>query len=300
MEGQEPTLIDYLTVLGLSLPLSLLSLYLGKRFSYFTPHVYDKPLALRFKTLVGAFLLFLGLVVVVFPLLYLIFGKAEVQNAVREGSSEVHTVINAWVNIGLMMTSALMFVGYLRFLGKEVRRAVLGANGVLGLRQMLRDFFYGILTLPICYPIVLSVSQILGILVLLFFTGPRGDQVAVLLLKTSQSSLWLFSSMLLTIILIVPFIEELLFRGFLQVWLIGKVGTNLAIILTSLIFALFHYSSSQGVYNVEIIGSLFVLSCFLGYNVLRFKSLWASIGLHAFFNFTSVLMILNDASRGSS
>lgn len=292
MNGQEPSLSDYLAVLGVAVPFSFISLYFANRISYFKLKVSHQVETLRLKAVVGAFLLFFGLSLFIFPFLYVFLGKSSLEVLLKGKAPEVNGVINGWVNVGLMAILAIFFGGYLWILGPQAREAILGKKGILGLRQSCRDVGYGMATLLISYPIVLVVSQLLGIFVLVFLSGSRGEQVAVLLLKMSQSSPSLFAMMILTIILIVPFIEELLFRGFLQTWLTSKLGMNAAIVLTSLIFALFHYSSSQGVYNVEILGSLFILSCFLGYNTLKRQSLWASFGLHACFNFTSVVMIL--------
>jgi membrane protease YdiL (CAAX protease family) len=102
---------------------------------------------------------------------------------------------------------------------------------------------------------------------------------------------WLFWSSVILIVTLVPFLEEVLFRGFLQTWLRRVVGVSGAIWLTALTFALFHFSTSQGADNVELISSLFVLGCFLSFLRERQRSLWAPIGLHAAFNAISILMI---------
>jgi uncharacterized protein len=65
-----------------------------------------------------------------------------------------------------------------------------------------------------------------------------------------------------------------------------------SILLASLIFAFFHFSYSQGIDNIEVITSLFVFSCFLGFVYERQQSLWASVGLHALFNAISVVLIV--------
>jgi membrane protease YdiL (CAAX protease family) len=122
--------------------------------------------------------------------------------------------------------------------------------------------------------------------------GARGEQVAVQQLKLITHSEPLLISMMITIIGIVPILEELLFRGFLQSWLREKLSMWLAIPIASLLFAVVHFSKDQGLDNLELIASLFVLSCFLGYLFERQKSLWASIGLHSGFNLISAFMII--------
>ena len=62
--------------------------------------------------------------------------------------------------------------------------------------------------------------------------------------------------------------------------------------IASLIFAAFHFSTSQGLNNIELLVSLFVLSCFLGFLYERQESLLASMALHATFNAISILAIL--------
>jgi membrane protease YdiL (CAAX protease family) len=70
------------------------------------------------------------------------------------------------------------------------------------------------------------------------------------------------------------------------------LGTKAAILLTSLAFALFHYSGSQEIGNVSLIASLFTFALFLGFIYEKQSSLFASIGLHMTFNLASALRIL--------
>jgi membrane protease YdiL (CAAX protease family) len=115
--------------------------------------------------------------------------------------------------------------------------------------------------------------------------------VAVKHLKDVMVFPSLFWSSVILIISVVPILEEVLFRGFLHEWLVRLFGVKAAILLTASTFALFHFSTSQGADNVELIISLFVLGCFLSFLKERQRSLWAPIGLHSVFNAVSVLMI---------
>jgi membrane protease YdiL (CAAX protease family) len=96
---------------------------------------------------------------------------------------------------------------------------------------------------------------------------------------------------ILAIVILVPFIEELLFRGFLQSFLKRYVERKWAIVITAALFAIVHFAPSQKEGNVQLIGALFILACFLGFAYEKEGTLWAPIGLHVAFNGASVLMI---------
>ncbi|MEG0037325.1 MAG: CPBP family intramembrane glutamic endopeptidase [Victivallaceae bacterium] len=105
--------------------------------------------------------------------------------------------------------------------------------------------------------------------------------------RTSQTIL----TIIITTVLVIPFTEELLFRGFLQSWL-RKKGRTFAIITTSLIFAGLHFSPSQADGNFILIPSLFLVSLFLGLVYEKEKNLLAPYLLHALFNLSHALMII--------
>lgn len=155
-----------------------------------------------------------------------------------------------------------------------------------------KQLFIGIYTWFAAYPFVLVFSQAVALLVLGIFRKPNLDQVAVSHLKSVLANPLLFLATSVELIILVPFIEEFLFRGLLQSWLKVKFKqATAAILLTSGVFSIFHYAGSQGISNIELLSSLFLLSCVLGFLYERQRSLWASMGLHAFFNMISILLI---------
>lgn len=156
-----------------------------------------------------------------------------------------------------------------------------------------QDFLFGAASWLLSYPWVIVMGHLVA-LILIFFLGtaPESEQVAVKQLKLSQEQPMLFAWLMVAIILLVPLTEEILFRGFLQRGLRRYLSPWPAIALTSLIFALFHYSSSQHWNNIELILSLFILSCYLGLIYEKRGSLWAPVGLHMTFNAISVGMIV--------
>lgn len=155
----------------------------------------------------------------------------------------------------------------------------------------------GIIAWFVSYPLVLAFSQGLSLVLWHIFHHPFIEQVAVQHVRHILANPLLFGLTALAIVTLVPVTEEFLFRGLLQTWLKHKFHhTWAAIALSSLVFALFHYSTQQGVTNIELLSSLFLLSCMLGYIYERQRSLWASVGLHGFFNLMSLLMIFQDST----
>lgn len=155
-------------------------------------------------------------------------------------------------------------------------------------------FLKGALVWFLSYPVMMIVSQAVSHIVAYFYAGPLPEQVAVEHLKLTQEHPLLFEVTLFEILLLVPIVEEILFRGYLQGWLRNYMGRGYAITWTAMIFALFHYSASQQIFNIELIASLFVLACYLGFLYEKYQNIWASIGLHSCFNTISVVMILQS------
>ncbi len=190
-----------------------------------------------------------------------------------------------WISAGALFLSAIAVIAFV--LNSSTRRMILG-------QLTLRPLVAGILSWVVVYPVVLFTSQFISYLIHLFYTGELPDQLAVDYLKSTMGHPGLFELTLFQIIILVPLVEELLFRGLLQTGFREFLGQKRAIVLTAAIFALFHFSLGQGVFNVELIVSLFVLACFLGFLYEKYRSLLASFGLHATFNAVSVLMIINQ------
>jgi membrane protease YdiL (CAAX protease family) len=157
------------------------------------------------------------------------------------------------------------------------------------------SFLVGCATWLICFPQLFCLNYWLSMLLEYYFHSPEVDQVAVALLKQSISSPPLLTLYFVAIVTIVPLVEEFLFRGILQRWLSSMVGVPLSIVIASLLFASLHFSRSQAIYNLELLPSLFLLSCYLGFLYERQRSLWAPIGLHATFNLMNGSMLVVNA-----
>lgn len=77
-------------------------------------------------------------------------------------------------------------------------------------------------------------------------------------------------------IVVIPFLEEVIFRGLLQSALVSRLGARRGVILTALLFALLHGLSSF----VPVLA----LALLLGELRQRTGSLWASYAVHLFHN----------------
>lgn len=156
-------------------------------------------------------------------------------------------------------------------------------------RDLKSDVSFAIMACLVSFPLVVCVGQILEIFVYLFFhTLQLPDQLVISFLKTTFEKPLYFFFATFSIIIFAPAIEELLFRGFFQSYLRRYFNAPIAIMLSSAAFSLFHFSKDQGLGNIPIIGSLFVLANFLGFVYERQGSLLSPMILHAAFNILSI------------
>ena len=91
--------------------------------------------------------------------------------------------------------------------------------------------------------------------------------------------------------IIVPFVEELLFRGLLFRWLSIKINVPWAIVLSSVVFAVLH-----GI--PHFIPAITVLGAVLAILTNRSGSLWPAIVAHGTFNSVMIVMVYSLISAG--
>lgn len=85
------------------------------------------------------------------------------------------------------------------------------------------------------------------------------------------------------VIIIAPFIEEIIFRGFLQRILERRLrDITKAILLSALIFALIHFNPWWAI-------QIYIIGIFMGFVAWKTNSVWVSFFLHAFNNGVAVL-----------
>lgn len=91
----------------------------------------------------------------------------------------------------------------------------------------------------------------------------------------------LFFSVLIT--LLVSLIEEISMRGYLLASLMDSMNKYLALVISSMLFAIFHIFNP----NMNLIGftNIFLAGCLMGIGYIYNRSLWFPIALHFSWNF---------------
>ena len=157
-------------------------------------------------------------------------------------------------------------------------------------QDWLKGLGFGILF----WPALASVVWLLQFVVS-FYQLPSQQHVVQFLLGLVDRPVFL-SIMTLEIALLVPFLEELLFRGYLLSFLKGTIHPFLAYVLSALIFAWMHYSVAQQGSNYAFLPALFLFG--LCSALIREKSsLSRIVGLHSGVNSTSILFLFSGAMR---
>jgi membrane protease YdiL (CAAX protease family) len=193
--------------------------------------------------------------------------------------------------IGVVL-QALVVLGIVRVL-------VIGMDALtwtdMGLRASLpaafRDIVWGA---AFALPVIVVTAIFVNVLVTIVGSTPESP------LPPAGTSAGLAIN-LLAGALIVPFYEEILFRGFATTAWARAVGPATAIIRTSVLFALAHILSQGGENFGEALGVAVVaatarlpVALVLGWVFIRRRSVWASVGLHATFN--AFLLVLAESA----
>jgi membrane protease YdiL (CAAX protease family) len=167
------------------------------------------------------------------------------------------------------------------------------ARGLKGLglnpTTVPRDLVAALLNLLAIMPVVLGaiiLTTIIGKLILGDkFQMPQHEELKQII----AYSQWQVRALIVfTAVVVVPFVEELIFRGMIQTMLRSYIVRPWpAIFVASFVFVVFHADAPHW-------PALFVLSLCLGYSYEKSGSLFRPIFVHALFNAMSVLAALNQ------
>lgn len=148
----------------------------------------------------------------------------------------------------------------------------------------------------IMFAVIITVLMILFAVIISYISLQLGIEAAEnqVLEFFQQGDIYVFAFVLLTVFIVAP-AEEFLFRGVVQYRFNNVVGPIVSIVLTSILFSLFHIPAMIESSSVEIavyLVSLFVGSLLLGYAYERTNNLFVPIISHAFYNSVIALQFL--------
>ncbi|MFZ0565203.1 MAG: type II CAAX endopeptidase family protein [Chlamydiales bacterium] len=226
-------------------------------------------------------------------LVYLILGLFLSQLFLLLTQKQVLGVLlKGWLQLLSLACIFIALIIYCSLINSKVSRVIFWGEKQRSAKRFFKGLAMGLLAYLVSYPVVLLVQLIAGLISEYVWGKIEVEQVAVEQLKKTLHRPALFVSMVFFVVVLVPFMEELLFRGFLQSFLKRYLKRGWAILLTAFLFALVHFAPSQGAGNFQLILSLFALSLFLGFIYEREQCLWAPLALHMTFNGLSVLFIV--------
>lgn len=131
-----------------------------------------------------------------------------------------------------------------------------------------------------CYALIYPVNLLIGLL-----SGHSPSSTNPLLELFMQASAGQVAVLAFLVVVVGPFFEELMFRGWLLGGLRERWGDGRALLVSAGLFALIHG-------DPWATPALFLLGCVFGWVYLRAGSLWASFGLHAMWNATTFTFLL--------
>lgn len=285
----QQALQEHLGIFLFALVISLITCFIAWYRSFFKWPSFDQSqIKINFRHVLIAFAIYFFVAFVVSYALFWILSGSSAQ--IKQRLSLEIDAVKAWINL-ISMSFVLFFVFiYLLRMDPGVKDNILGENTKKGFSENLKSFGMGMISWLISFPLVMATSQLSNIFLILFHWQSK-EQVSVSFFKSTMNNPILFGLTCFYVTIVFPLIEEIIFRGFLQNWFSKFLGRGGSVVVTAIIFSFFHFSNAQGHGNIEIISSLFVLACFLGFIYFRQKSIYASWGLHATFNGLNVLLM---------
>lgn len=285
---------EHVQLLLLLISLEFLAIIFALRLGFFRMPLgkaNNQPSNLSFSSVVVVFLIYVLVEMIIIPATASLWVFYE-QGHFPKTEEELALPLRTWFNLLAMILGTSSVLLFCSFLGTATWDYIWDRYQK-GWKIRINSLALGISTWLLCYPLVASFGQVMALIFSYLYkeNPPEMNQVAVNYLRELFERPILFICSSIAIVFLVPIAEEILFRGFLQNWLRKKIGVIWAIFCTSIVFASLHFSPSQGMGNWELLFSLFVLSCFLGYLYERQRSLYAPIGLHATFNAVSIILI---------
>lgn len=246
---------------------------------------YRPPLISRYYVGIS-FLLFVGIYIVLAPFLLRFLSKSF-----NLRISSINALSFLQIAVFLLTFLSLCLCGLI--INKANFLRIWKDRTFPGNKPIATDMYMGLITWFIAFPAIAVVSELFSALLLYFFEHLGKEQVAIQYLKMAAMSPVSLACAVFSILIGAPVLEEYLFRGVLQTSLRTRFSVKTSIIISSLAFAFFHLTPSQGIANITLFASLFTFALYLGFIYEKQRSLYANIFLHMTFNLISVIRIVS-------
>jgi membrane protease YdiL (CAAX protease family) len=166
------------------------------------------------------------------------------------------------------------FILYFVFMDKEKRRALLGKDFSLSKTEQIKK---GALFGFACNSLLFLTLYGTDFLLLFFGIKKEPSWNPYLFIKESFPLSFIFSIQLFNLVLLLPIIEEIVFRGFLQRYAIGRWGVSQGVFATGLFFAFTSRAFPENIQSFPLYFALFLLSLLASIACEKNRSLLASI-----------------------
>lgn len=182
-----------------------------------------------------------------------------------------------WQSLGLAALEAVALVVSVYYFGMR-RRSIQWID--LGFKKVTTNWLLAVIGLSV---VIIPLSGLITTLVLSLLNQPL-DNPQIPFLVPKGLDLGGAIGMLILAGILVPIAEELFFRGVLYNFLRARTGIWLAIIISSLIFAIAHGDLAVGT-------AAFVLGIVIAWVYEKSGSLWTSILIHAANNSVKIVLL---------
>lgn len=212
-----------------------------------------------------------GLLLFRMIVLGLTFEGAQKLNSYERPAAEAVLSIFAYLGIGAVIT-AFIFALFKRWDKRPISE--LGLNFQ---RSVVSDLFFGLFVGLLPSVISFSILSAMGI-------EMRGSITALPNITLSHFLLFV------TILALVAWYEELVFRGYITANLLERLRPVKVILISALLFALAHLQSLRSETLLDVPG-LFFAGILLGLAFFYKKNLWLPVGIHFGNNFTTIFLL---------
>ncbi|MBF5051137.1 hypothetical protein CLAVI_000773 [Candidatus Clavichlamydia salmonicola] len=266
------------------LPFAQTALWIAKKNQLLhLPYVKKEKFLKSFSVIqiLGAFFIYVGLFRVFFFIIFICIGEF-VEKAGVSRSESIAAFFFSMATIFAMLV-------YIKAMGKHRLRLVLYRSKKIPNYKIRKKIFFNTCkNFILFYPLFLFAAKVLNFIIICFFGKELPSQIILSQIKASLHDPITFFYLAANVIIAVPFLEELFFRGLIQVALIKWIGRFQGILWSSLIFTAMHFSPLQGASNLSLLPALFLTSLTLGIIYEKERTLLAPIIFHTLFNLVNL------------